>query len=183
MGHKPSLTASSTSFTATGYAQLNLNCTSPVLQPSYGNPTVNISLYSCTAPTKEIPGYQDPAPDLPHSNYNHSCTVNSFNLTSLELTYFIRSGQWALEQYDSPEVLTEYMVIQVYNPAADDTYHIIGSYWLDGVNDKVNGSGWMECYYPSPRNLLGCQYMYDNATNTLGVRVQWFCDDRDPEHA
>jgi hypothetical protein len=169
---------------------LDLNCTTPQPfggQATYGNNiiTYNITTYSCTTPNNEsvtIAGYPEPAPDFPHSNYNRSCTINSFNLTTLVLTQFVHQSQWALEQLNSPEVLTHDILIQLYNPATDDSYRIQEGWWEEQGANETQGI-WRECSDPNSQLLLSCSFLYNNITNEIAVKVEWFCDDRDPEHA
>lgn len=127
-------------------------------------------------------GYLEPAPDFPHSNYNDSCTVSSFNLTALSLTAFTHQSLWELEQLNSPEVLVHDVLIDLYNPATRDQYRIQGSWWEEQGSNEASDT-WRPCQDPADGKLLGCEYMYNNVTNDVGVRITWFCDDRDPEHA
>lgn len=174
-------------FNAVGYKQLSLSCTSPkpLSAEPYGTDiTFYISTYSCTMATAQttITGYPEPAPDFPHSNYNNSCTVSSFNLTSLSLTHFVAKSLWALEQLSSPEVLTHDYLIQLYNPATLDSYRITGGWWEDQGSTETQAE-WRGCTSYLPRSLLSCQFRYDNITNEIDLQVQWFCDELDPEHA
>ncbi|OIW33188.1 hypothetical protein CONLIGDRAFT_676990 [Coniochaeta ligniaria NRRL 30616] len=174
-------------FNAAGYKQLSLNCTTPKPLGAipYGTDiTYNISTYSCTldSPQTTITGYPAPVPDFPHSNYNNSCTVSSFNLTSLSLTHFVAKSIWALEQLGSPEVLTHDYLIQLYNPATRDSYRITGGWWEEQGSNETQAV-WRECDGNRPQVLLSCEFRYDNVTNEVDVRVQWFCDELDPEHA
>ncbi|KAH8909437.1 hypothetical protein BR93DRAFT_956571 [Coniochaeta sp. PMI_546] len=174
-------------FSATGYKLLSLNCTTPKsLSPMpYGTDIIyNISTYSCTLSTPEttIIGYPEPIPDFPHSNYNNSCTVSSFNLTSFSLTHFVTKSLWALEQLGSPEVLTHDYLIQLYNPATQESYRITGGWWEEQGSNETQDV-WRDCDGNRPQTLLSCEFRYDNVTNDVDVRVQWFCDELDPGHA
>lgn len=177
---------SNRSFSAEGYKQLPLDCTTPqTLGVPYGTDiTYNISLYSCTLSTAQtsITGYPEPAPEFPHSNYNNSCTASSFNLTSLSLTHFVSKSGWALEVINTPEVLVHDFLFQLYNTATRDSYRITGGWWEHpGSNETL--PVWRECDIYLPSRLLSCEFKYDNVTNEVGVRVQWLCDELDPEHA
>ena len=117
-----------------------------------------------------ITGYNNP-PSMPHTTYSHSCTLNSFNSTSMLLKdYTIRAGS-----IDSAKIAS----FKVYNPATLDTY--------DLASMPVQDDGaWHPCVRGEvvlPWQLVSCQYILDRQTSFIGFRFQWFCDDRDPLHA
>ncbi|KAM7193635.1 hypothetical protein V8F20_008272 [Naviculisporaceae sp. PSN 640] len=127
--------------------------------------TPQLKCTACSlAESTTLRGYINGGPGIPHTSYVRSCTLNSFNSTSI-----------ILKDYDitSNKVGT----FSLYNQGSGDIYKIAG------VTVSDDGA-WHDCN-PSealPWQLDGCQYSLDAAHEKLGFRVKWDCDDRDPLH-
>ncbi|KAL1865947.1 hypothetical protein VTK73DRAFT_4953 [Phialemonium thermophilum] len=167
-----------TIFSGMGYLVSKLDCTNSA--PYDGSMDPSKSVYSCTLPTSNVTGYRsDDTPiAIPHTLYTHSCTINSMNGTALVLRdYKIETRDGA--QGDDDDSAPNTASFTLFNPGPGDEYRI--------GNIAVRDDGeWHACAGDDdslPWQLLSCQYMLDRANNTLGFRLQWNCDDRDPYHA
>lgn len=111
---------------------------------------------------------------IPHTNYVHSCTLNSFNTTSLTLKSYDIVG--------SPHGVAENPILNasftIFNPATLDEYE------LHEMVVQDDGA-WHQCVLEKamPWQLIACDYMLNRAKGSIGFRFQWYCDDRDPYHA
>jgi hypothetical protein len=66
----------------------------------------------------------------------------------------------------------------IYNPGPDDEYE------LGGIAVQEDGL-WHDCAptnSPLPWQLASCEYFLDSTRNSIGFKLQWYCDDRDPYH-
>jgi len=140
-------------YTGIGYLktnQLNLKCSTST---------------TCTLPAPTIlNGYINAGPGIPHTSYIRSCTLNSFNLTSLTLkSYEISTAKKSA-------------TFSLYNHGAGDTYHI------SGVAVQEDGA-WHDCSPAAgmPWQLNSCRYSL-KAREQIAFKIQWDCDDRDPMH-
>ncbi len=143
-----------------------------------GTITGTTSDYNCSLLTVPLAftGYLDSAPQIPHTSYTRSCTIESIsNTTALALReYQIESG--LVQTNSSTSVLGTFTL---YNPGSGDTYRL---HRMPVVDD----GGWHECIAGSqalPWQLAGCKYKLDRGSHLLGFEVQWYCDDRDPSNA
>jgi hypothetical protein len=165
-------------FAGAAYLIRRLDCGDPVNLAIIedGWVTGATSFYNCSFPALTLSGYTDP-PAMPHTSYTRSCTLNSLNATSLvlkeyEVEYLKILDGVALEE------ITKFGTFTLYNPGSGDYYTL----WRLPVQDDGT---WHECAAgsePLPWQVVGCQYLLDRANNYLGFQVQWYCDDRDPEH-
>jgi hypothetical protein len=124
-------------------------------------------------PTTKLTGYYDYIPQMPHTHYTRSCTINSLNITSFTLrNYEIQAGT-------DPNGKRKVADFTVFNPGPGDNYNIRRMPVLD---DGL----WHACVAgaddPLPWQLVSCDYLL-NGEDAIGFRFQWYCDDRDPEHA
>jgi hypothetical protein len=145
-----------------------LNCTSP--QTYEGEETSDPSAYTCSLPTTNISGYAayDFPPQMPHTSYTHSCTMNSINSTELILRDYVMTNNGEAS-------------FTVYNPGPGDTYAIRNvTVEDDGLWHKCQGSADSSSL---PWQLVACDYLLDRAGSKIGFRFQWYCDDRDPYNA
>lgn len=139
-------------YTGIGYLktnQLGLKCTAAT---------------TCTLPAPTIlNGYINAGPGIPHTSYIRSCTLNSFNLTSL-----------TLQSYEI--TATKTASFSLYNHGAGDNYHI------SGVALQDDGA-WHDCSPPAglPWQLNSCRYSL-KGREQIAFKIQWDCDDRDPLH-
>lgn len=115
---------------------------------------------------------------MPHTSYTRSCTINSFNTTSLllqgyEIEAFTNTSD-GTPQTDSRKNAT----FTLFNGGSGDTYQI------STTNVQDDGI-WHECSPTGsqPWQLALCQYLLDRAQGIVAFEIQWYCDDRDPEHA
>ncbi len=144
------------SYNAVGFLDWPLNC------------TTGSSSYTCTLPTTNLTGYtHDDAPEMPHTYYTHSCTMNSVNVTSVTIKNYA---------YDSAAKAVSFSLV---NPGPGDEYGI--------TRMPVQDDGsWHSCVAGPdsyiPWQLVSCLYRLD-AAGDIGLQFQWSCDDRDPEHA
>ena len=159
----PILTSQSTTFNGVGYLELPWNCTE-------GSAAVNGTLGSgaCSMMPTNFTGYNnlDYMPRLPHSYYTRSCTINSINVTNM-----------AVKEY-TVDAAAKTANLRIYNPGPNDEYRI------PLVDVKTDGS-WHACNAGAdilPWQLVSCQYQLDGMKE-LGLKLQWYCDDRNPDHA
>ena len=143
-----------------------------------GSITGATSDYNCSLLTAPLAftGYVDSAPQMPHTSYTRSCTIESIsNMTTLALReYQIESG--LVQTNSTTSVLGTFTL---YNPGSGDTYEL-------SRMPVVDDGGWHECIAGTPAlpwQLAGCKYKLDRERHRLGFEVQWYCDDRDPSHA
>ncbi|KAI1396294.1 hypothetical protein F4819DRAFT_491641 [Hypoxylon fuscum] len=171
----------SEAFTGTGYLVEPLSCGSPVNQAHYdgnGHLIAGSSQYNCSLPSTTLYGYSGDPPAMPHTSYTRSCTINSFNTTSLllqgyEIEAFTNTSD-GTPQTDSRKNAT----FTLFNGGSGDTYQI------STTNVQDDGI-WHECSPTGsqPWQLALCQYLLDRAQGIVAFEIQWYCDDRDPEHA
>jgi hypothetical protein len=126
--------------------------------------------YDCIMPRTDVAGYMigwEPL-SMPHTSYVHSCTLNSFNSTSLVLSSY---------EIDTSDSAIKTGSFKIFNPATLDSYEL--------HDMKVQDDGvWHKCEVAEmPWQLIACEYVLDRGTNYIGFRFEWFCDDRDPSHA
>jgi len=119
------------------------------------------------APTN-FTGYSnlDYVPKLPHTYYARSCMINSINVTSL-----------TIRGYEIDEA-AKTANLRVFNPGPGDEYRI------PLVDVKKDGA-WHTCNAGTdslPWQLVSCQYRLSEA-GEAGLKLQWYCDDRNPDHA
>lgn len=167
------------SFTGTGYLVEPLDCGSPINKSYFdegGNLIAGSSQYNCSLPATTIYGYSGDGPAMPHTSYTRSCTIHSFNTTSMLLQdYEIESFANATPPTD----LRKNATFTVYNDGPGDTYQI-------STTDVQTDGIWHECAAgggSQPWQLALCQYLLDRAQGILAFSTQWYCDDRDPQHA
>ncbi len=121
-------------------------------------------------------------PSLPHTYYTRSCTINSLNKTSPTLKSYELETTAASDGGDSAlhKLLCSFTL---FNPGPGDEYRVRrmpvqdDGHWHDCVASSAD---------PLPWQLVSCQYMLDRAVankTAIGFRIQWYCDDRDPDHA
>ncbi|KAM7213826.1 hypothetical protein V8F06_010822 [Rhypophila decipiens] len=122
---------------------------------------------TCSLPqATTLNGYINAGPGIPHTSYVRSCTLNSFNSTSL-----------TLKSYEISSATKKSATFDLYNQGSGDNYKIAGVALSDD-------GAWHDCS-PSealPWQLDGCQYSLDAAHEKLGFKIKWDCDDRDPLH-
>jgi len=153
--------------TGVGFLVSPLNCTTAT---SSSGPV--IGSYECSLAVQNFTGYDvRDVPPLPHTHYARSCTINSLN-----------TSQLTLRQYDIKSVGAggpTHGSITLFNPGPGDEYK------LRGV--PIQGDGeWRECVAdidPLPWQLVSCEYLLNLATGAIGFKIQWYCDDRNPETA
>ena len=168
------LTACSDSYTGTGYLHTPLTCSAPAKGDAP-------SSYSCgLAPAPgpiRFSGYWPKPPPMPHTTYSKSCTIGSFvNTTSLKLR------EYKIQTIVGADNRTQLVgTFEILNPGTGDTYR------LDRIPITTDQGVWGGCRAgsgaPLPWQLAGCQYSLERSSNRIGVRFQWYCDDRDPSHA
>ncbi|KAI1375076.1 hypothetical protein F4677DRAFT_140307 [Hypoxylon crocopeplum] len=110
---------------------------------------------------------------MPHTSYTRSCTIHSFNSTLLLLQ------QYEIETYINTSAGA---TSTLYNGRSSDTYQFSTTdVQEDGIWHKcASGGGGIVLW-----QLAVCQYLYvlDRTQSLLALDIQWYCDDRDPEHA
>lgn len=122
-------------------------------------------------------GYVDSAPVMPHTYYARSCTIGSM----------MKTAALGLQEYRTESVsmpgdgnnTSTFGSFTLYNPGSGDIYEL---YRMPVTDD----GGWHECSAGPralPWQLVGCRYMLDRGSHSLGFQVQWYCDDRDPKNA
>ncbi|KAK5653394.1 hypothetical protein OQA88_8879 [Cercophora sp. LCS_1] len=168
-------------YTGTGYLTSPLVCASPRtinIQSTDGHSIGTASEYNCSlspAPSGSkirFSGYSPEAPTMPHTYYQKSCTLGSLlNTTSIDLQEYV------VETTDGKSTAT----LSLRNPGTGDRY-------LLSKLAIVDDGQWHDCHQSGdgatlPWQLERCQYSLDRVTGKIGVHVQWFCDDRDPDHA
>jgi hypothetical protein len=151
-----------------GFLDSPLSC-SPTTVKDSDDPS---SLVTCGMPSTKLVGYSGYVPRLPHTAYTRSCTINSINVTALTLkNYDIETAS----QGSNQDKLASFTI---FNPGPGDEYRI------RRMPIKEDGL-WHTCV-PGidslPWQLVSCQYRL-TSTDHIGFRFQWYCDDRDPEHA
>ncbi|KAK0634301.1 hypothetical protein B0T17DRAFT_649545 [Bombardia bombarda] len=164
----------------TGYLSTNLDCGSPLnlaIFDAEGYVVGATSDYNCSlAAATNLTGYAPPTPEMPHTSYVQSCTIDSvINTTAINLREY---------QIDTPAGnATKLGTFTLYNPGPRDTYR------LTGMPVQDDGT-WHDCVggaEPLPWQLVKCQYQLDRGQKgqggSVGFKVQWYCDDRDPGHA
>ncbi|KAH8899941.1 hypothetical protein GQ53DRAFT_869196 [Thozetella sp. PMI_491] len=171
-------TSRSTLYDGTGYRSVAFNCGSPLnssITDESGGVIGRTSDYNCSLPKTEFTGYSRP-PAMPHTLYKQSCTINSFDVSTLALEgYEIATPVNASAAASGPKVGT----FTLKNPGSGDTYRL---FRIPVQDDGV----WHTCEAgekPLPWQLVSCQYQLDRKSNYVGFQVQWYCDDRDPSHA
>jgi hypothetical protein len=173
---------SSEHFNGVAYTNISLACGNPLklaVYDSQGSVTGATSDYNCSLAALPLAftGYVDSAPQMPHTYYTQSCTIESITSTTA----------MALRQYQIESVSIQGQVnvtsvvgsFRLYNPGSRDTYQL---YRVPVIDD----GRWHECTAGSralPWQLVGCSYMLDRGAHRLGFQVQWYCDDRDPSNA
>lgn len=120
-------------------------------------------------------GIQPAEPQLPE----RSCTINSFNMTSMILQEYEIEAFTNTSNGTPPTDLRQNATFTVYNDGSGDTYQI-------PVTDIPTDGIWHECSSgggSQPSQLALCQYLLDRAQGILAFEMQWYCDDLDPQHA
>jgi hypothetical protein len=153
-----------------GFLDSQLDCAAVSKRESQRNHR-SVSSYTCTMPKTNLTGYHDYIPRMPHTYYTHSCTINSLNVSSLTLK------NYALEERTEQSKVS-YLDATILNPGPGEEYYIRR---MPVQNDGL----WHSCIAgsdPLPWQLVSCEYLL-NGSEDVGFRFQWYCDDRDPEHA
>ncbi|KAK3938164.1 hypothetical protein QBC46DRAFT_265931 [Diplogelasinospora grovesii] len=161
-------------YSGTGFLGTGLQCGSPVnlaVTDKGGNVVGATSDYNCSLPATNLSGYADSmVPAMPHTYYTRSCTINSFNASSLSLR------EYQIDTSGTKKLGT----FTLYNPGSGDTYRL---YRMPVQDDGA----WHQCIAgteePLPWQLVACQYQLGRKTGRIGFKMQWYCDDRDPNHA
>lgn len=174
------MTSNRENYTGTGYLSSPLICAAPKtvsIQNSDGRSAGTASEYNCSlSPTTNgakirFSGYSPEPPIMPHTYYEKSCTLGSFlNTTGLELQDYV------VERVESSSTVT----FKLRNPGTGDLYSLNQMPVADDGewHDCVAGSGEV-----LPWQLATCRYSLDRKLGKLGFHIQWYCDDRDPNHA
>jgi hypothetical protein len=152
------LTPSSDTYSGLGYLVTPFNCTNPSDNQALS------SSYSCSLPVMNITGWSSP-PSVPHTAWERSCTLNSLKTATLDL-----------KSYDAGAAAASF---ELYNPGSGDTYA------LSDMAIPASGA-WTPCVAGPgeklPWQLASCSYSLDHAAGTVGFKLGWYCDDRDPYH-
>jgi hypothetical protein len=146
--------------------------------PSGGSVAGDASRFSCSLPTTRLDGYSDPPPTIPHTQYSRSCTLNSFNATTLVLQGYDINVEVETMAEAANGQLRKHATFTVYNPGSGDTYELLN---LPVVDD----GSWHDCVAGKDRlpwQLVSCRYQLDRSSNKIGFEYQWYCDDRDADH-
>jgi len=156
-------TRARTTFGGVGYLELPLSCTNE--STAAGRPP---SPLACSMAATNFTGYSDIEyiPTFPHTYYTRSCMINSINVTALTLREYKIDANARTAR------------LRVYNPGPGEEYRI-------ALADMKNDGAWHACYVGTdslPWQLVSCQYQLSGAEN-LGLQLQWYCDDRNPDHA
>jgi hypothetical protein len=169
-------------FNGVAYTNISLTCGNPLnlaVYDSQGSVVGATSDYNCSLSTFPFAftGYVDSAPQMPHTYYSQSCTIESITSTT---TMALREYQIESAPVQSQVNVTSVVgSFRLYNPGSRDTYQL---YRMPVMDD----GRWHECT-AGPRDLpwqlAGCKYMLDRASHRIGFQVQWYCDDRDPSNA
>lgn len=124
------------------------------------------SSLTCSLASSIFNGYTR-EPVMPHTSYKRSCTLNSINQTALELSAY---------EIDSAKKTAAFSLL---NRGSGDSYS------LPAVALADDGA-WHACTSSPeqlPWQLVDCKYSLNKEHDKLGFKIQWYCDDRDPNHA
>jgi hypothetical protein len=149
-----------------GFLVSPLNCTRAAMEQE--------GTYDCNLPSQNFTGYDiREVPGLPHTYYTRSCTINSLNITNLWLT------RYALQSITAGNDSSLTGSFTLFNPGSGDEYK------LRDIPIHDDGQ-WHNCIsgaLPVPWQLISCEYALSSSAKTIRFKIQWYCDDRDPEHA
>ncbi|KAK1751002.1 hypothetical protein QBC47DRAFT_392060 [Echria macrotheca] len=176
-------------YSGTGFLVTSLQCGSPMnvtLRDSQNREIGIKTDYNCTLPPSpsgdpiRFSGYSPEAPTMPHTLYSRSCTIGSLlNATSIDLRDYRIQSTTFTPGYNKTGVLV-LGTFNLTNPGSGDTYQ------LEQIPISPDGL-WHECVPGAERGLpwqlVDCQYLLDRKAGRIGFKLQWYCDDRDPNHA
>ncbi|KAI1774239.1 hypothetical protein F4818DRAFT_419365 [Hypoxylon cercidicola] len=178
----PEASSTSDSFVGTGYLVEPLRCGSPAEKShldEQGNLIAESSQYNCSLPATTVYGYSGDGPALPHTPYTRSCTTHSFSTTSMQLQDYEIEAFASASDGTPPTDPRRNATFAIYNDGSGDAYQI-------STPDVRTDGIWHECASgggSQPWQLALCQYLLDRAQGILAFEMQWYCDDRDPQHA